>query len=75
MTNIAHCDWIILPTFDMLIWRSGHYNAWKVSTWVHVAPVRIEMLQLMNKMSAKILNFVIGWNKPLKFWKCNQMSQ
>ena len=26
MTNIAHCDWIILPTFDTLIWRSGHYN-------------------------------------------------
>ena len=31
------------------------------------------MLQLMNKMSAKILNFVIGWNKPLKCWKFNQM--
>ena len=55
----------ILPTFDTLIRRSGHYNAWKVSTWS--LPVRIEMLQLMNKISAKILNFVIGWNKPLKF--------
>ena len=63
----------ILPTFDMLIQHRGHYNAWKVSTWSF--PVRIEMLQLMNKISAKILNFVISWNKPLKFWKYNQMSQ
>ena len=62
---------LFLPTFDTLIRRSGHYNAWKVSTWS--LSVRIEML--MNKMSAKILNFVIGWNKPLKFWKCNHMSQ
>ena len=61
------------PTFDTLIRRSWHYNAWKVSTWSLL--VRIEMLQLMNKMSANILNFVIGWNKPHKFWKCNQMSQ
>ena len=63
---------LCLP-FITLIRRSGHYNAWKVSTWS--LPVRIEMLRLMNRMSAKILNFVMGWNKPLKFWKCNQMSQ
>ena len=72
MTGI-HRHGLILPTFDTLIRRSGHYNAWKVSTWSLL--VRIEMLRLMNKMSAKILNFVIGWNKPLKFLKCNQMSQ
>ena len=73
MANYVLSQFAILPTFDTQIWRSGRYNAWKVSTWS--LPVRIEMLQLMNKMSAKILNLVIRWNKPLKFWKCNQMSQ
>ena len=63
----------ILPTVNTLIWSRGHYNAWKLST--KSFPVRIEMLRLMNKMSAKILNFWIGWHKQLKFWKCNQMSQ
>ena len=61
---------IILPTVNTLIRRRGHYNAWKLLT--SSFPVRIEMLRLMNKMSAKILNFWIGWRKPLKFWKCNQ---
>ena len=28
----------ILPTFDTLIQRSGHYNAWKVSTWSSSGP-------------------------------------
>ena len=118
--GIPYARSVILPTFDTLIWRSGHYNAWQLSTWgafyqvfcqcfslkicykllksLHLIgweqicqwkntdktldemppwslPVRIEMLRLMNKMSAKVLYFVIGWNKPLKFWKCNQMSQ
>ena len=63
----------ILPTVNTLIRRRGRYNAWKLSTWSF--QVRIEMLRLINKMSAKILNFWIGWHKPLKFWKCSQMSQ
>ena len=49
--------WIILPTVYTLIRHRGHYNAWKLSTWSF--PVCIEMLRLMNKMSAKILNFWI----------------
>ena len=64
----------ILPIVNTVIRRRGHYNAWKFLT--SSFPVCIEMLvQLMNKMSAKILTFWIGWRKPLKFWKCNQMSQ
>ena len=59
----------IFPTVNMLIPCRGHYNAWKLST--SLFPVRIEMLRLMNKMSAKILKILIGWHKPLKFWKCN----
>ena len=59
----------LIRLFDV----ARHYNAWKLSTCSF--PVRIEILRLMNKMSAKILNFVIGWNKPIKFWKSNQMSQ
>ena len=43
----------ILPTVNTLIWRRGHYNAWKLSTSSFL--VRIEMLRLMTKMSAKIL--------------------
>ena len=61
------------PTVNTLNRRRGHYNARKLSTCSF--PVRIEMLRLMNKMSARFLNFLIGWHKPLKFWKCNQMSQ
>ena len=61
--EVYYLDELILPTFNTLIQRSGHYNPWKLSTCSF--PVRIEMLRLMNKMSAKILNFVIGWNKPL----------
>ena len=61
----------ILPTVNTLIRRRGHNNAWILSTSSFL--VRIEMLRLMNKMSAKILNVWIGWHKPLKFWKCNQM--
>ena len=49
---------VILPTVNTLIRRRGHNNAWKLST--SSFPVRIEMLRLMNKMSAKILNFWIG---------------
>ena len=59
------CIHPILPTFNTLIRRRGHYNAWKLSTCSF--SVRIEMLRLMNKMSAKILNFWIGWHKPLNF--------
>ena len=66
---------IILPTINILIRRRGHYNAWKLST--SSFPVCIEMLWLINKMSAKILNFLnrMTYCKQLKFWKCNQMSQ
>ena len=49
-----------LPTVNMLIRHRGHYNAWKLLT--SSFPVRIEMLRLMNKMSAKILNFWIRWH-------------
>ena len=52
------------PTVNTLNRRRGHYNAWKLLTCSF--PVRIEMLRLMNKMSARILNFWIGWHKPLK---------
>ena len=55
------CDSVcvaILPTVNTLIQRRGHYNAWKLLT--SLFPVSIEMLRLMNKMSAKILNFWIG---------------
>ena len=40
----------ILPIVNTLIWRRGHYNASKLLT--SSFPVRIEMLRLMNKMSA-----------------------
>ena len=50
----------ILPTFDTLIRRSGHYNAWKVSPWS--LPVRIEMLRLMNKW---VLKFLILWSDEI----------
>ena len=46
------------PTVNTLNRRRGHYNAWKLSTCSF--PVRIEMLLLMNKMSARILHFLIG---------------
>ena len=49
---------VILPTVNKLIRRRGHYTAWKLLT--SSFPVRIEMLRLMNKMSAKILKFWIG---------------
>ena len=65
-------EWI-LPTFNTLIRHRGHYNAWKLLTCSFL--VHIEMLRLMNKMSAKILYFSIGWHKPLKFWKCNQINK
>ena len=68
------CNWfigyIILPIVNTVIRRRGHFNAWKLLT--SLFPVRIEMLQLMNKMSAKILNFWIGWHKPLKFENANK---
>ena len=51
---------VILPTFDTLIRCSGHYNAWKVSTWS--LPVRIEMLQLMNRgVCAITKDKALGW--------------
>ena len=48
----------ILCTVNTLIRRRGHYNTWKLS--ISSFPVRIEMLRLMNKISAKILKFWIG---------------
>ena len=49
---------IILPIVHTVIRRRGHYNAPKLLT--KMFPIRVEMLQLMNKMSAKMLNFWIG---------------
>ena len=60
------------PTFNTLILRSGHYNAWKCSTCSF--PVRIEMLRLMNKMSAKILNFWIGWINHYNYENATKFS-
>ena len=45
----------ILATLNTLIRRRGQYYAWKCSAMSF--PVRIEMPWLMNKMSAKILDF------------------
>ena len=64
----------ILPTFNTLIRRSGHYNAWKLLTCSF--PVRIDNATAYEQIVVtQIINFVIGWNKPLKFWIWYQMSQ
>ena len=55
---------IILPTFDTLIRRSGHYNAWKaqVSTWS--LPVRTEM-PLYSLWIKWVLKFLILWSDEI----------
>ena len=51
---------VILPTFEYVLHVSGHYNACKSVDLDQTIPCHVlKSLQLMNKMSAKILNFVI----------------